>query len=246
MARTKKSTDAQCVYIQESGTKHMAEYYEFPDAGLVFVEVTDGAWRRLFDDALDLTHYAGSCQRVGRCMRLAIVDDGIWVGGIVLGSTFANILVRDKELGLRKYVENYKKHGLKSPWARNNYPYWKALQRIVNHARTFVFPQFQGRGLGIRSHGLLLTEGVRMWERKYGGKVYALDTLCTEDDSKLFSKNGWAFAGQTKGYTSDPKKTFSNRLSEFKRKTFGARHNVGLSGGSMRWMVWVRVLGQRI
>jgi GNAT superfamily N-acetyltransferase len=214
--------------------------------GLCFVEVADSQWRKLFDEALDITHYAGSCQRVGRCMRLAIVENRNWVGGIVLGSTFANVLVRDEALGLRKYIENYKERGLTNPWNRNNHSYWKALQRIVNHARTFVFPEFQGRGIGIASHKLLLTEGIKLWEKKYRGKVYALDTLCTESDSKLFSKNGWTFAGQTKGYSSDPKKKFSNRLAKFKIETIGTRHNVGLSGGSTKWMVWVRVLGKRI
>ncbi len=246
MYRRHKSMITRCIELQELGNHHMWENYHVPDKDLTFVEVADSKWRRFFDEALDLTHYAGSCQRVGRCMRLAIVENSNWVGGIVLGSTFANILVRDEALQLRKYVRNYRRRGLKSPWARNNHKYWKALQRVVNHARTFVFPQFQGRGIGIRSHKLLLTEGVKLWEKKYGGKVFALDTLCTENDSKLFSKNGWLFVGQTKGYSSDPKKTFSRHLARLKRKTFGSRHNVGLRSGSTKWMVWVRILGKRV
>src|SRR5437016_5066741 len=66
------------------------------------IEVTDKSWRECFDAALDATHYAGACQRVGRCMRLAIVQSGEWVGGIVLGSTFPNIEVRDQYLGLKR------------------------------------------------------------------------------------------------------------------------------------------------
>lgn len=171
MARTHKSINIRCQKIQGLGTNHMTAGYDFHQKGLTFVEVTDGTWRNLYDEALDLIHYSGACQRVGRCVRLAIVEDGQWVGGIVLGSTFPNVLVRDESVGLRKFVKNYKRRGLNSPWSRENKPYWRNLQRVVNHARTFVFPQFQGKGVGVRSHGLLLSEGVKMWEQKYHDKV---------------------------------------------------------------------------
>src|SRR5438067_13823761 len=124
MARTNKSIGIRCGKIQELGANLMVEHYDFPESGLGFVEVCDREWRKLFDEALDLVHYSHSCQRVGRCMRLAIIEDGQWVGGIVLGSTFPNILVRDKDVGLRKFVTNYKKRGLKNPWTRDNKLYW--------------------------------------------------------------------------------------------------------------------------
>src|SRR5207237_3349007 len=137
-----KSIGIRCEKIQKLGNDLMVADYDFPSRRLSFVEVRDSNWRKLFDEALDLTHYSYSCQRVGRCMRLAIVEDGLWVGGIVLGSTFPNILVRDENVGLRKFVINYKRRGLVNPWTRKNRSYWRNLQKVVNHARTFVFPQF--------------------------------------------------------------------------------------------------------
>jgi len=241
MARTHKSVIVRCVKIQEMGTSCMAKNYDFPPKGLSFVEVNDGAWRMLFDEALDLIHYSGSCQRVGRCMRLAVVEDGQWVGGIVLGSTFPNILVRDEAVGLRKFVTNYKKRGLRNPWSRDNKSYWNNLQKVVNHARTFIFPQFQGRGLGIRAHGLLLTEGVGLWEKKYRDKVYALDTLCTADESKLFLSNNWMRAGQTKGYSSNRSEVFSKPMKVLDDEAKGIKNNSALqkSENGTQWWVWV-------
>lgn len=215
---------------------------EFPLASsrLSFVEVTDRLWRSYFDEGLNLIHYSGACQRVGRCMRLAIVEEGEWMGGIVLGSTFPNILVRDEFVGLRKFVTNFKKRGLRNPWSGANTSYWKNLQKVVNHARTFVFPQFQGRGVGIRAHALLLTDGVKMWEKKYRDKVYALDTLCTADESKLFLANGWSRAGQTKGYTLDRSKVFSKALGVVDDQNLGIKNNGGLVKGddAVKWWVW--------
>jgi GNAT superfamily N-acetyltransferase len=241
MARTYKSLYIRCERIQVIGTELMATNYEFTERGLEFLEVQDRQWRKLFDEALDLIHYSFSCQRVGRCMRLAIVENGEWVGGIVLGSTFPNILVRDEAVGLRKHVINYKKRGLKNPWTSANKPYWKNLQKVVNHARTFVFPQFQGKGIGIRAHALLLTEGVKMWEKKYRENVYALDTLCTADESKLFLANGWKRVGQTKGYSLDRSKVFSKSLGVIDDRERGIRNNGGLRRGQQptQWWVWV-------
>src|SRR2546426_10124823 len=136
MARTYKSIRIRCEKIQILGDDLMVEDYDFSGKGLCFVEVLDCNWRKLFDEALDLVHYSQSCQRVGRCMRLAIVEHGQWVGGIVLGSTFPNILVRDEAVGLRKFVTNFRKRGLSNPWSRENKSYWRNLQRVVNHART--------------------------------------------------------------------------------------------------------------
>lgn len=200
-----------------------------------FVEVTDPTWRRLFDLALDEIHYAGACQRVGRCMRLAIIEEGVWVGGIVLGSTFPNIKVRDEFFGLRKHIENWRERGLRSPWARENAEYWRELQKIVNHARTFIFPRFQGAGRGIRAHRLLLTEGIALWKEKYHDEVIGLDTLSLPMESRLFRDNGWVLVGQTKGYTSDRSRPFSKRAIGWKE----VRNNVGLRNGSERWYVWV-------
>jgi hypothetical protein len=240
MARTQKSVLARCGKIQQAGTTVLLDKYKVSSQELSFVEVKDDEWRRHFDEALDLVHYSGSCQRVGRCMRLAVVEDKQWVGGIVLGSTFPNILVRDEAVGLRRFVANYKKRGLKNPWSRDNKPYWRNLQRVVNHARTFIFPQFQGRGLGIRAHGLLLKEGVKMWEEKYQDKVYALDTLCTADESKLFLSNNWTRAGQTKGFSSDRSTVFSKKMKVLDDDRKGIRNNSALSktDKSTQWWVW--------
>jgi len=48
---------------QEDGTRHAS-------GKLRLVEIRDAVLRSMFDEALDLTHYAKSCQRVGRCMSL--------------------------------------------------------------------------------------------------------------------------------------------------------------------------------
>jgi hypothetical protein len=225
--------------IETNGAALLKER-DIPDNRFCFVEVTDKPWRQLFDQALDEIHYSGSCQRVGRCMRLAIIDHGQWVGGIVLGSTFPNIRVRDEALGLKQYVENYQERGLKSPWTRENTDYWTALQKIVNHARTFIFPRFQGAGRGIKSHSLLLTEGIALWKAKYKDDVQGLDTLCTHEDSRLFKDNGWTLVGRTEGYTSNPSAIFSKRA--FKEEWRNIKNNVALKRikGATRWFVWVR------
>jgi GNAT superfamily N-acetyltransferase len=240
MARTHKSIGIRCAKIQTEGGGLMALGYDFSKTGLAFLEVRDRRWRRLFDETLNLVHYSRSCQRVGRCMRLAIIEDGEWVGGIVLGSTFPNILVRDERVGLRKFVTDYKRRGLSSPWTRENKSYWRNLQKVVNHARTFVFPQFQGRGVGIRAHRLLLTAGVKMWEQKYGDQVYALDTLCTAGESKLFLVNGWTRAGLTKGYTLDRSRVFSKTMKVVDSRKKGIKNNGALRKGeqNIQWWVW--------
>jgi len=207
---------------------------------MCFVEVKDKGLRRIFDAALDSIHYAGACQRVGRCMRLAIIHKSAWVGGIVLGSTFPNIDVRDRFVGLKKYVVRSRTRGIEHPWSSGNQAYWKRLQQIVNHARTFVFPAFQGKGLGTRAHKLLLKEGISIWRRKYSDNVIALDTLCDHGDSRLFLENGWTLVGQTKGYQSNPRAPFATRSPE----TRGLRNNVGLiqKSNSRKWLVWVKLL----
>jgi GNAT superfamily N-acetyltransferase len=173
-------------------------------------------------------------------MRLCIYDGKTWVGGIVLGSTFPNVEVRDQALGFKCLVENTRARGVRHPWSRENRAYWKCLQCVVNHARTFVFPSFQGQGLGTLAHRELLRTGVCHWERRYGEPVLALDTLCTHADSRLFKANGWRLVGRTKGYTSDPDDVFSKQA--FQEEWGQIMHNVALkrlNRRAFRWWVWV-------
>jgi hypothetical protein len=192
--------------------------------------------REVFDKALDGIHYAGACRRVGRCMRLMIVESGQWVGGIVLGSTFPNIDARYRELGPKPFVRDYKCRGLTNPWSRENVDYWCRLQNIVNHARTFVFPEFRGQGIGVRAHRLLLWQGKRHWENRYRDVVVAFDTLCDSADSGLFRRNGWPHIGTTAGYESDR----DQPLVAAGEISAGLIHNVGLRSGSRCWEVWIR------
>ena len=208
------------------------------------VEVKTSSNRRLFDDALNKLHYSGACQRVGRCMRLMVIMNNTWIGGIVLGSPFPNILVRDEALGLRVFITDYKDRNLSNPWSSRNVPYWKSLQKIVNHARAFVFPKYQGAGLGIRSQSLLFTQGVRLWEEKYKDEVFAFDNLCDKGDSKLFLYNGWTLVGTTKGYTSSSETIFSKRA--FREKNTKIKNNIGLSMVGRKWEVWIRVVNQAV
>jgi hypothetical protein len=157
-------------------------------------------------------------------------------------STFPNIDVRDSELGLKKFVRDAASRGLNNPWSRDNRGYWQALQHVVNHARTFIFPCFQGHGLGIAAHRELLRSGLRHWERRYQERAAALDTLCTHSDSKLFSQNRWKLVGNTRGYTSDPAHVFSTPA--FVNEWKSIRHNVALkriAPGQDRWWVWTVV-----
>ena len=210
---------------------------------IFFRIVDDAEMRSIFDLALEEIHYAGACRRVGRCMRLAITNSRNWVGGIVLGSTFPNIAKRDEAFGLNKFIRNTKARGLISPFASENNDYWKNLQKIVNHARTFIFPAFQGKGLGVKTHALLLTQGRQIWEKKYGSKILGFDTLCTHPKSRLFLDNGWVLVGRTQGYTRDPKKVLSSRKA-FLEEWDNIKENAGLRRlvGSCRWWIWVKVL----
>jgi GNAT superfamily N-acetyltransferase len=195
-------------------------------------------FRQVFDTTLAAVHYAGRCQRVGRCMRLSIMDGRRWVGGVVLGSTFANVGCRDEALGLKIYIRGQLPAGVRGPWSRENRAYWDALQTVVNHARTFVFPEFQGRGVGIRAHRLLLTAGIDLWEARYPGAVMALDTLCDSNDSGLFRRNGWIYAGRTKGFGSDRSSTLVDPASGDR-----LRNNVALKQTGRPWEVWVHSIG---
>jgi hypothetical protein len=79
-----------------------------------------------------------------------------------------------------------------------------------------------------------------MWEEKYRDRVYALDTLCTADESKLFLLNGWTRAGQTKGYTLDRTEVFSKSLKVVDDREKGIKNNGALRKGenSIQWWVW--------
>jgi hypothetical protein len=212
-------------------------------SGLRLIPITDKPLRTMFDIACEEIHYAGACQRVGRCMRLAIMLGPEWAGGVVLGSTFPGIRVRDDALHLRQYLCGYRERGLVSAWASENRDYWDRLQGVVNHARTFIFPEFQGAGLGVRAHDVLLGEGRMLWEARYGS-TWAMDTLCTSSDSRMFLDNGWELVGRTAGYSRDPKRPLSKRLEDQGDRK--GRDNAGLSRrpSSYRWWVWVRKLGE--
>jgi hypothetical protein len=208
-------------------------------ASVHFVPIVDREFRDLFDEACDLAHYAGSCRRVGRCLRLALVVEGKWAGGTVLGSPFPNIGARDEAFGLTAYTRGYRARGLVSPWASENYEYWSRLQLIVNHARTFIFPAFHGSGLGISAVGLLPTQGKRLWEARYGPGVIGFDTHCTSSTSRLFLDNGWKLVGQTKGFSRDARVSFSGRAAD---NQLVVKDNAGLTQErrNPRWWTWVR------
>ncbi len=194
--------------------------------------------RRVFDLACDRIHYAGSCRRVGRCMRLALYFQGEWAGGMVLGSPFPNIGPRDEAFGLTAFTRGYRERGLVSPWAAENTEYWDGLQRIVNHARTFVFPRFQGYGLGVKALELLPTQGRELWETKYQTDVAGFDTHCTSPTSRLFLDNGWVLVGRTKGFSRDRRSAFSNRVTNGE---LTVKDNAGLvrRRRNTRWWTWV-------
>ena len=215
---------------------------------LRFHEAASSALKGLFDGACEQLHYAGSCHRVGRLMRLAAMENGEWVGGIVLGSPFPNVRVRDDAFGLTPFVTNLASRGLANAWGRENQDYWQRLQLVANQARAFVFPEERGRGIAVRMHRLLETQGRRLWEARYG-RLVGFDTLCTERNSKLFSDNGWVRVGRTKGYSRDPSRRLSRRVASGERARVESgelvrlRDNAGLTGGGYRWWVWVRILG---
>lgn len=236
----KLSNERKVNKIRTMGNNILCEAEKIPKK-LNFIVIKTPEMRYVFDEACEEIHYAGACQRVGRCMRLAITYHNEWIGGIVLGSTFPNIKARDEAFGLTKYTKGYKKKGLVSPWARENKAYWDRLQLIVNHARTFIFPKFQGNGLGIASLSLLLTTGRRIWEERYNVSICGFDTLCTHPTSRLFKDNRWKLVGQTRGYSRDPYKLFSKRA--FKEEWKNIKDNAGLCKikGNMQWWIWVKV-----
>jgi hypothetical protein len=208
---------------------------------LSLVRLTTPDARHLFDDACQRLHYAGACYRVGRRMRLAVIEQGEWVGGVVLGSPFPNLRPRDDAFGLTKYVKDWQERGLASPWAHENRPYWERLQLVVNQARAFVFPQFRGTRVGVRTHALLETEGRGLWEERYG-PLAGFDTLCTESRSKLFSENGWTLVGRTLGYRRDPSATLSQRVLAGTLPHVSDNAGLTREPGNTRWWIWVRIL----
>jgi hypothetical protein len=208
---------------------------------LSFVPVRSSDGRHAFDKACERLHYAGSCHRVGRKMLLAVIKDGEWIGGIILGSPFPNLRPRDDAFGLTKHVSDWRARGLTSPWARENRAYWDRLQLVVNQARAFVFPQFRGTGVGVLAHSLLETEGRTLWEAEYG-RLAGFDTLCTEPNSRLFADNGWRLVGRTLGYTRDPETSLSQRVTTWKIDGVSDNAGLALTSTSTRWWIWVRVM----
>jgi hypothetical protein len=235
-------TDGSVAQNQRTGSRLIADTRSRAlTRDLRFHQVTGRDLRDIFDEACERLHYAGSCRRVGRVMRLAAMAEGEWIGGIVLGSPFPNIRSRDDAFGISKYAMNVRRRGLDNAWTRENTEYWNRLQLIVNQARAFVFPQFSGRGYGVRMHRLLESQGRRLWEARYG-ELAGFDTLCTESSSRLFSDNSWIRVGRTLGHTRDPNRRLSRRVAE--GGVEGVRDNAGLSPvpNGTRWWVWVRVL----
>ena len=221
------------------GTDLLREEWLLPRR-LALVPISGWETKRAFDDACEIVHYAGACHRVGRRMRLAVVDKGRWVGGIVLGSTFPNLRSRDDAFGLTRWVVDWHERGLVSPWASENYQYWRRLQQVVNQARAFVFPTHAGGGVGVRAHALLETEGLHYWQLKYE-RVAGFDTLCNHSSSRLFTDNGWALVGRTLGHSRDPGSSLSRRVTD---QSLPVRDNAGLTAqpSGERWWVWIRVL----
>jgi hypothetical protein len=167
------------------------------------------------------------------------MEQGRWVGGIVLGSPFPNVRPRDDAFGLTQYATNLRERGLSNAWERENRDYWGRLQLIANQARAFVFAEERGQGVAVRMHRLLETQGRRLWEARYG-RLVGFDTLCTESSSRLFSDNRWLRVGRTKGFSRDPSRQLSRRTAS--GEVPAVSDNAGLSGGGYRWWVWVRIL----
>jgi hypothetical protein len=228
--------------IKDVGTSLIRDERRRPlTASLRFHPVVDRDLKRAFDASCQALHYAGSCRRVGRRLRLAVMFEHEWVGGVVLGSPFPNIRPRDDAFGISRFTRDLVERGLDNAWGRENIEYWQALQLVVNQARAFVFPQHAGQGLGIAMHRLLETHGRSLWESTYGPMI-GFDTLCADPASRLFKDNGWALVGRTKGYSRDPTRLLSRRVRDGVIE--GVRDNAGLvrARGSPRWWVWVKIL----
>lgn len=105
---------------------------------------------------------------------------------------------------------------------------------------TFIFPKYQGKGLGIKTHSLLLSKGTKIWEEKYNDKIYGFDTLDNRPNSRLFLNNGWEMVGKTKGYSSDSNCIFSKRAD--KKGWNYIKNNKGLkkNDGNVRWWIYVK------
>jgi hypothetical protein len=225
--------------LQAEGTELIREEWRLPKR-LALVPVEHADARRVFDEACDHIHYAGACRRVGRLMRLAVMDRGRWVGGVALGSTFPNLRPRDDAFGLTRWVHDWQERDLVSPWASENVQYWSRLQQVVNQARAFVFPSEAGRRIGVRAHELLEGDGLYYWQAKYE-RAAGFDTLCNHSTSRLFTTNGWELVGRTLGHSRSPGTQLSQRVADGSKRV---RDNAALTPAPTgeRWWVWVRVL----
>jgi hypothetical protein len=112
----------------------------------------------------------------------------------VLRNTIPHVTCRDQFFRLYSF-----RHGGRFPSARSKY--WQLLNQIVNIGRIFVFPEFQGMGIGISIVGLAETTAIAYWRDIYDSKVKGLDCLdlATPKHAKIFTENGWAYLGRTTG-----------------------------------------------
>ena len=151
---------------------------------------------RAFNKNLDRLHYAGACHPVGRFLRLVLCDSGRWVGGFILRNTIPHVSCRDRFFGLYKYRS-------KGRFPRSDSPYWRRLNEIVNIGRVFVLPEFQGRGMGIRTVALAEHCAVQYWEELYDSRVVGLDCLdlAPPEKARIFTENDWSYLGKTTGHS---------------------------------------------
>jgi hypothetical protein len=164
--------------------------------GLHFRLCTKRKTGKKFTEALQQLHYAGSCKSVGRFLRLMLLDDSRWVGGLIIRNALPIVQCRDEFFG----INQFRKSG-RIP--KSGSPYWDKLNRIVNMARAFIFEEFQGLGYGTKMIQLLETDAVKIWKRKYGFLPIGYDCLdnAPPEKAKIFLNNGWDFIGRTRGYS---------------------------------------------
>ena len=149
-----------------------------------------------FNDALVRLHSAGACHPVGRFLRLVAHESGAWVGGFVLRSTIPHVACRDR------FFELYA-HEKRGRFASSDSAYWRELNEIVNIGRIFVFPDFQGRGVGVAIVRIAESTAKKFWRELYQTRVRGLDCLdlAPPDKARIFTENGWTFLGRTSGHS---------------------------------------------
>jgi GNAT superfamily N-acetyltransferase len=153
---------------------------------------------KAFNQTLKHLHYAGACYPVGRFLRLMVFERDSWVGGFVLRGTIPHVTCRDKFFGLYRF----RRRG-RFPAARSGY--WRRLNEIVNIGRIFVFPEFQGMGIGAGIVRLASSCSKTYWKNMYDAPVRGLDCLdlAPPQHARIFTDNGWQFLGLTTGHSRD-------------------------------------------